>query len=32
MYPPLDAPKPVADGVWIVDSGPQRVLGLPKSY
>ena len=29
MYPPLDVPKPVAEGVWIVDSGPQRVLGLP---
>ena len=28
-YPPLDVPKPVADGVWIVDSGPLRVLGLP---
>jgi hypothetical protein len=28
-YPPLDVPKPVADCVWIVDSGPQRVLGLP---
>jgi hypothetical protein len=27
-YPPLDTPKPVADGVWIVDSGPQRVAGL----
>ena len=27
-YPPLDVPKPVADGVWIVDSGPQRVMGL----
>ena len=27
-YPPLDVPKPLADGVWIVDSGPQRVLGL----
>jgi hypothetical protein len=27
-YPPLDVPKPVADGVWVVDSGPQRVLGL----
>lgn len=27
-YPPLDRPKPVADGVWVVDSGPQRVLGL----
>ncbi len=28
-YPPLDVPKPVADGVWIVDSGPIRALGLP---
>ena len=28
-YPPLDMPKPVAGGVWVVDSGPQRVLGLP---
>ncbi|MBV1797362.1 DUF4336 domain-containing protein [Siccirubricoccus sp. G192] len=28
-YPPLDTPKPVAPGVWVVDSGPQRVLGLP---
>ncbi|MBX9699044.1 MAG: DUF4336 domain-containing protein [Acetobacteraceae bacterium] len=27
-YPPLDVPKPVCDGVWIVDSGQQRVLGL----
>src|SRR5215213_1989734 len=27
-YPPLDVPKPVADGVWIVDSGPLRVFGL----
>ena len=26
---PLDTPKPVAAGVWVVDSGPQRVLGLP---
>ena len=25
-YPPLDVPKPVADGIWIVDSGPLRVL------
>jgi len=24
----LDVPKPVADGVWIVDSGPLRVFGL----
>ncbi|MCJ2127107.1 DUF4336 domain-containing protein [Methylobacterium sp. J-077] len=28
-YPPLDVLKPVAEGVWIVDSGPLRVLGLP---
>lgn len=28
-YPPLDTPKPVVEGVWVVDSGPQRVLGLP---
>src|SRR5688500_7590184 len=28
-YPPLDVPKAVADGVWIVDSGPIGVLGLP---
>lgn len=28
-YPPLDVPKPVADGVWIVDSAPLHVLGLP---
>ena len=27
-YPPLDMPKPVADGLWIVDGGPQRVFGL----
>jgi len=27
-YPPLNVPKPVAEGVWVVDSGPQRVLGL----
>src|SRR3954466_3082175 len=27
-YPPLDVRKPVADGVWIVDSGPLRVFGL----
>ncbi len=27
-YPPLDTLKPVADGVWIVDSGPLRILGL----
>lgn len=28
-YPPLDVLKPVAEGVWIVDSGPLRVLGMP---
>ena len=28
-YPPLDVLKLVADGVWIVDSGPLRVLGTP---
>lgn len=28
-YPPLDVLKPVADGVWIVDSGPLRMLGIP---
>lgn len=27
-YPPLDVPKPVADGVWIVDSGPMNAMGL----
>ena len=27
-YPPLNVPKPVCEGVWIVDSGPQQVLGL----
>jgi hypothetical protein len=28
-YPPLDVVKPVAEGVFVVDSGPIRVLGLP---
>ncbi|MDO9707543.1 DUF4336 domain-containing protein [Paracraurococcus lichenis] len=28
-YPPLDTPKAAAEGVWVVDSGPQRLLGLP---
>lgn len=28
-YPPLDVPKPVAEGVWIVDSGPVNLLGVP---
>jgi Domain of unknown function (DUF4336) len=27
-YPPLDVPKPVADDLWVVDSGPMLVLGL----
>jgi hypothetical protein len=27
-YPPLDVLKPVADGIWIVDSGPLKSLGL----
>jgi hypothetical protein len=27
-YPPLDTLKPVTDGVWIVDSGPLRRMGL----
>ena len=27
-YPPLDVPKPLADGAWVVDGSPQRVLGL----
>jgi len=27
-YPPLDVLKPVADGLWVVDSGPLRVFGL----
>lgn len=28
-YPPLDVPKSVAEGVWIIDSGPISVMGLP---
>ncbi|MBB4004695.1 DUF4336 domain-containing protein [Aurantimonas endophytica] len=28
LYPPLDVPKKVAEGIWIVDSGPIRPLGL----
>ncbi|HEX3347598.1 MAG TPA: hypothetical protein VHS58_05805 [Acetobacteraceae bacterium] len=28
-YEPVDVPKPVAQDVWIVDSGPKHVLGLP---
>jgi hypothetical protein len=28
-YPPLDVPKAVAEGVWIIDSGPLRIMGAP---
>lgn len=28
-YPPLDVLKPVAENLWIVDSGPLRALGMP---
>ncbi|MEC8179526.1 MAG: hypothetical protein VX072_07665, partial [Pseudomonadota bacterium] len=28
-YPPLDVPKAVADGVWLVNSGPMNVYGMP---
>jgi hypothetical protein len=27
-YPPLDVLKPVADDIWIVDSGPIKAMGL----
>jgi hypothetical protein len=27
-YPPLDTPKVIADGIWVVDSGPIRPAGL----
>ncbi|WP_201299010.1 DUF4336 domain-containing protein [Novosphingobium sp. 9U] len=27
-YPPLDQPKPLGDGVWIVDSGPISAAGM----
>ena len=27
-YPPLDRPKPVAAGLWIVDSGPISAFGI----
>jgi hypothetical protein len=27
-YPPLDTLKPVAQNVWIVDSGPLRIMGM----
>jgi hypothetical protein len=29
VYPPLDTPKPVADNLWVVDSGPMHVAGMP---
>lgn len=28
-YPPFDVPKPAAEGVWVVDSAPLHILGLP---
>lgn len=28
-YPPIDVLKPVADDLWIVDSGPLHALGMP---
>jgi hypothetical protein len=28
-YLPLDVPKDVAPGVWVVDSGPLRAFGMP---
>src|SRR3954470_8901766 len=28
-YPPLDVLKPIAENIWIVDSGPFYVLGIP---
>ena len=27
-YPPLDVLKPVADDLWIIDSGPMKAMGL----
>lgn len=27
-YPPLDTPKPVAEALWIVDSGPITAMGI----
>jgi hypothetical protein len=29
VYEPLDTPKPVAINIWIVDSGPLHVAGMP---
>ena len=28
-YPPLDVPKAVVEGIWIVDSGPISAFGMP---
>lgn len=28
-YRPLDTPKPVGDGIWVVDSGPLKPAGVP---
>ena len=28
-YPPLDVLKPVAEGVWVVDSGPLELMRIP---
>jgi hypothetical protein len=28
-YQPIDEPKPVANDIWLVDSGPMRVAGMP---
>ena len=28
-YPPLNTPKQVADGVWIVDAAPVHAGGIP---
>ena len=27
-YPPLDTPKRVAEGLWVVDSGPMTAMGM----
>lgn len=27
-YPPLDTPKPIGEGIWIVDSGPLKTGGM----
>ncbi|TNC66851.1 DUF4336 domain-containing protein [Rubellimicrobium roseum] len=29
VYPPLDTPKPVAEGIWVVDGGPMHVALIP---